>query len=62
MTAVELQGKQAAQVNNILLRVIGPAGFKKHSTMRSMSTEPLQMAFHLLDSTPNAHYCAFSLI
>jgi hypothetical protein len=62
MTAVELQGKQAAQVNNILLRVIAPPGFKKHSNKRSISTGPLQLPFHLLDSAPNAHYCAFSLI
>jgi hypothetical protein len=62
MTAVELQGIQAAQVINILLRVVAPPGFKKHSNVRRMATGPIRPAFHLLDSTPHAHYCAFSLI
>jgi hypothetical protein len=62
MTAVELQDKQAAQVINILLRVIASPGFKKHSNLRLAATGPIQFPFHLLDSTPNAHYCAFSLI
>jgi hypothetical protein len=61
MTAVELQGKQAAQVITILLRVIAPRGFKKHSNLRLMTAGPFQLAFHLLDSTSHAHYCAFSL-
>jgi hypothetical protein len=61
MTAVELQGKQAAQVITILLRVIALPGFKKHSNIRLTAAGPFQLAFHLLDSTPLAHYCAFSL-